>query len=79
MARPPRDRIELGDEERRELERVARAEKLPFQEVQRARTVLYAAQGVADTEIAGRLDTSAGLVRAFATTICRTSPRGTAR
>ena len=62
MARPPRDRIELSGEERRELERVARAEKLPFQEVQRARIVLYAAQGVADTEIAGRLDTSAGLV-----------------
>ena len=62
MARRPRHRIELSDEERRELERVARAEKLPFQEVQRARIVLYAAQGIADTEIAKRLDTSAGLV-----------------
>jgi len=37
MARPPRHRIELSDEERRELERVARAEKLPFQEVQPGR------------------------------------------
>jgi DNA-directed RNA polymerase specialized sigma24 family protein len=62
MARPPRHRIELSDEERRELERVARAEKLAFQDVQRARIVLYAAEGVTDTEIASRLDTSAGLV-----------------
>ena len=44
------------------LERVARAEKLAFQDVQRARIVLYAADGLADTEIASRLDTSAGLV-----------------
>jgi Helix-turn-helix domain len=62
MARPPRDRIELSVEERCELERVARAEKLAFQQVQRARIVLYAADGLADTEIAGRLDTSPGLV-----------------
>jgi hypothetical protein len=62
MARPPRDRIELSDDERRVLERAARAEKLPFQEVQRARIVLYAAEGLRDTEIAARLDTSPGLV-----------------
>lgn len=62
MARRPRDRIELSESERRELERRARAEKLPFQDVQRARIVLYAAEGMADTEIARRLDTSPGLV-----------------
>src|SRR3954453_7053262 len=62
MARPPRHRIELTDDERAVLERTARAEKLPFQDVQRARIVLYAADGVSDTEIAARLDTSAGLV-----------------
>jgi DNA-directed RNA polymerase specialized sigma24 family protein len=62
MARPPRHRIELSEEERMVLERTARAEKLPFQDVQRARIVLYAAQGVSDIEIAARLDTSAGLV-----------------
>ena len=44
------------------LERRARAEKLPFQDVQRARIVLYAAEGLADTEIAARFDTSPGLV-----------------
>ena len=44
------------------LERRARAEKLPFQDVQRARIVLYAAEGLADTEIAAKLETSPGLV-----------------
>ena len=62
MARPPRHRIELSEDERVVLERTARAEKLPFQDVQRARIVLYAAVGVADTEIAARVDTSPGLV-----------------
>ena len=42
--------------------RVARAEKLPWQEVQRARIVLYAAEGMHDTEIAVRLDTTPGIV-----------------
>ncbi len=42
--------------------RRARAEKLPFQDVQRARIVLYAAEGLHDTEIAARLDTTAGIV-----------------
>jgi len=41
------------------LERRARAEKLPFQDVQRARIVLYAAEGMHDTEIAAKLDTIA--------------------
>src|SRR5215218_7903024 len=62
MARRPRDRIELSEEERVVLERRARAEKLPFQDVERARIVLYAAQGVHDTEIAARLDTTPGIV-----------------
>src|ERR687887_998766 len=62
MARPPRHRIELSEDERRVLVRTARAEKLPFQDVQRARVVLYAVEGLPDTEIAARLDTSPGLV-----------------
>jgi transposase-like protein len=44
------------------LERRARAEKLPFEDVQRARIVLYAAEGLHDTEIAAKLDSSPGLV-----------------
>jgi Helix-turn-helix domain len=62
MARPARHRIELGEVERSELERIARAEKRPWREVQRARIVLYAADGRTDVEIAARLDTSAGIV-----------------
>jgi len=62
MARPARHRIELSGEERRELRRIARAEKLPWREVQRARIVLYAAEGKSDVEIAARLDTSPGIV-----------------
>jgi Homeodomain-like domain len=62
MARAARHQIELSGEERGELERIARAEKRPWREVQRARIVLYAAGGLHDTEIAARLDTSAGLV-----------------
>src|SRR3954449_704257 len=62
MARPARHRIELSETERVELVWIARAEKRPWQEVQRARIVLYAAAGVADTEIAARLDTTAGIV-----------------
>ena len=62
MARPARHKIELSDEERVELVRIARAEKRPWQQVQRARIVLYAADGLPDTEIAARLDTTAGIV-----------------
>ena len=62
MARPARHKIELSDQERVELVRMARAEKRPWQEVQRARIVLYAADGLPDTEIAARLDTTAGIV-----------------
>ena len=60
MARPAQHRIELTEQERVELTRRARAEKLPFQVVQRARIVLYASEGMADAEIAGRLDTTRG-------------------
>lgn len=62
MARPAAHQIELSEEERGELERVARAEKLPWREVQRAKIVLYAAEGQSDVDIAARLDTSAGIV-----------------
>src|SRR5215210_1902636 len=49
-----RYRIELSDEDRVELERRAAALTLPFRVVQRARLILYAAKGLADTEIAVR-------------------------
>jgi hypothetical protein len=61
MARPARHMIELRDEERRELERIARAEKRPWGKCAGA-DLLYAAEGKSDVEIAARLDTSAGIV-----------------
>jgi len=69
MACLAQHRIELSEQERGELTRRARAEKLPFQEVHRARIVLYASEGMADTEIAGRLDTPARDRREVAKTV----------
>src|SRR3954447_713678 len=48
--------IELSAGERDELERRAREVTAPWREVQRARMILYAAEGMADIEIAARLD-----------------------
>jgi Helix-turn-helix domain len=70
MARPAREKVELSAEERSELERIARAEKLPWREVQRAKIVLYAAAGQSDVEIAARLDTSAGIVGRWRRRFC---------
>src|SRR3954453_5470093 len=76
MARPPRHRIELSDEERCELERVARSETMAFRDVQRARIVLYAAEGLHDTEIAARLGHHARDRGQVATKIRRAAPGG---
>ena len=48
--------IELSVDERDELERRAREVTAPWRDVQRARMILYAAAGMADIEIAARLD-----------------------
>jgi hypothetical protein len=48
--------IELSAGERGELERRAREVTAPWRDVQRARMILYAAEGMADVEIAARLD-----------------------
>ena len=50
--------IELSEEERVELERRAGTVTLPFRIVQRARMILYAAEGMQDIDIAARLDCS---------------------
>src|SRR4051812_35197248 len=47
--------ITLSDEERFELERRAGKLTLPYRDVQRAKVVLYAAEGLSNVEIAGRL------------------------
>jgi hypothetical protein len=54
--------IELSAGERVELERRAGTVTLPFRTVQRARLILYAAEGLQDIDIAARLDCSADSV-----------------
>ena len=54
--------IELSGEERDELEGRAREVTAPWRDVQRARMILYAAEGLADIEIAARLDCHADSV-----------------
>jgi hypothetical protein len=62
VSRRSSDRIELTEQERRELEAVAGRLTAPFRTVQRARIVLYAAQGLTNVEIARRLDTAPEVV-----------------
>ena len=63
MARPSERPIVLSGEQERELRaRVARY-TLPFREVQRAKVVLLAAEGIENGEIAARLDCSPETVR----------------
>lgn len=50
--------IPLSADERSELERVAALQKAPHRDVQRAKVVLYAAEGLSNVEIAARLDMS---------------------
>lgn len=54
--------LELTAEQRRELEARARKYTLPYCEVVRAKIVLLAAQGLANDEIAARLDTRREIV-----------------
>jgi hypothetical protein len=56
VPRSSRYLIELTAGEQRELERRAQTPTLPFRDVQRARLILYAAEGLQDREIAVRVD-----------------------
>jgi hypothetical protein len=56
VPRTSRFRIELSAEERAELERRAHTPTLAFRDVQRARLILYAAEGLQDKDIAVRVD-----------------------
>ena len=55
-------RIVLSGEERAELERRVACYTLPHKVVQRAKMVLYAAEGLTNVEIAGRLETAPEVV-----------------
>jgi hypothetical protein len=61
MARSPFE-IVLSDEERAELERRVACYTLPHKVVQRAKMILYAAEGQSNAEIARRLETAADVV-----------------
>ncbi len=61
MAKSPFE-IVLSDEERAELERRVACYTLPFKVVQRAKMMLYAADGLGNAEIARRLETAAEVV-----------------
>jgi Homeodomain-like domain len=63
--------ITLSDEERSVLEGTAGLLKAPFREVQRARIVLYAAEGLPDAEIAGRLDCTPDTVAKWRRRFCK--------
>ena len=54
--------IVLGDEQRAALESQARRYTLPYRDVVRAKIVLLAAAGLANDEIAARLDTRREIV-----------------
>jgi hypothetical protein len=70
VPRTSRHVIELSVEERAELERRARAVTAPWREVQRARMILYAAEGVQDKEIARRLDCHPEIVSRWRARFC---------
>jgi transposase len=62
LAAPP---LPLADEQRIELERIARASSMPHRTVMQAKALLLAADGVANYEIARRLDVNANSVRTW--------------
>jgi hypothetical protein len=76
VPRTSRHVIELSQDERVELERRAATVTLAFGVVQRARIVLYAAEGMQDIDIAARLDLLTGQCRSAATTILRRASGG---
>jgi transposase len=54
--------LKLSTEQRRELETRSRRYTLPYRDVMRAKIVLLAATGMANDEIAARLDTRREIV-----------------
>jgi Winged helix-turn helix len=76
VARTSRYRIELGDEDRRELERRAGTPTLPYRDVQRARLILYAAEGMQDKDIAVRCDCHPEVVSKWRRRFCEQGIEG---
>ena len=62
MPRKSPYRIELSQDERKRLEKVAHKYTSPYRDVIRARIILYAADGLRNDQIAARLDTPRQIV-----------------
>jgi transposase len=62
--------VELTDDERRVLEARARKYTSPYRDVIRAKIVLWAAEGVANDAIAGRLDLPRQIVSKWRKRFC---------
>jgi hypothetical protein len=76
VARTSRYRIELSEEDRRELERRAATPTLPYRDVQRARLILYAAEGMQDKDIAARCDCHPEVVSKWRRRFCEQGIEG---
>ncbi len=76
MPRRSADVIELTVEERGALDVIAGRLTAPFREVQRARIVLYAAEGLQNKEIAARLDTAPEVVAKWRRGFCEARLEG---
>jgi Winged helix-turn helix len=76
VARRSRYQIELSDEERVELDRRAGSLTLPFRVVQRARLILYAADGMIDKEIAVSCDCHPQVVSKWRRRFCEQGIEG---
>src|SRR3954454_12847369 len=68
--------IELSAGERAELERRAREVTAPWREVQRARMILYASEGLPDKEVAARLDCHPEIVSRWRRRFCEQRVEG---
>jgi len=76
MAQTSPHRVVLSDEQRRELERRAGAYSGPYRDVVRAKAILLAADGLANTEIAERLACSRQAVSQWRIRFCEEGLQG---
>lgn len=76
VARTSRYRIELSEDDRLELERRAASLTLPYRMVQRARLILYAAEGMIDKQIAVRCDCHPQVVSKWRRRFCEQGIQG---
>jgi hypothetical protein len=76
MAQKSPYEVVLTDEQRRELERRAAAYSGPHRDVVRAKAILYAAEGLPNTEIAERLCQSRQAVSTWRKRFCQEGLQG---